>query len=97
MVDATKTFIKVEKLAGSFNKNDQVGLYVYTSSNVPGLVITQDGYVVTPDSISGEVQTLNNGDTVKYWLVFLPAETAGTFTYTINYGSVSTTIDVTVA
>lgn len=97
VVDAKITFIKVEKLAGSFNKDGQIGLYIQTSSNVPGLVITKEGTPITPDSISAEVQTLNNGDVVKNWLVFLPADAIGTFTYTVTFGATSASITITVA
>ena len=97
VADAKITFIKVEKLAGSFNKDGQIGLYIQTSSNVPGLVITKEGTPITPDSISAEVQTLNNGDVVKNWLVFLPADAIGTFTYTVTFGATSASITITVA
>jgi hypothetical protein len=97
VVESKITFIKVEKLAGSFNKNGQIGLYIQTSSNVPGLVITREGNVIAPDSVSAEVQTLTNGDIVKQWLVFLPADAVGTFTYTVTFGGISSNITVTVA
>ena len=97
VVDSDTTFIKVEKLADTYNKGDQIGLYIHTSSNVPSLVITKNGTVVTPDSITGEVQTLDNGETVKYWLVFVSADEAGTFNYGVAYSSTSTSIEITVA
>ena len=97
VVNSSETFIKAEKVASSYLEGSQVGLYIYTSSNIPTLVFSVDGSVVTPDSITGEVQTLTTGETVKYWLVFLPAEEAGTYTYTITYGTTSTDITVTVA
>lgn len=96
VVDSRTTFIKVETTADSFNQGNQIGLHVYSSSNIPGLVFTKDGTIIHPDSITGEVQTLTTGETVKYWLVFLPASEVGEFTYTVSYGSCSTDIDVTV-
>lgn len=97
VVNSETTFVKAEAVAGSFNQNGQVGLHIYTSSNVPTLVITKDGTIVNPDSITGQVQTLTNGDVVKYWLVFLPANEAGAFTYAITYGAYSAEVTVTVA
>lgn len=99
VVNSSTTYIKIEKLADSYIQGQQVGLYVKTSSNVPSLDITDKatGQIVTPDTITGEVQELTTGEIVKYWLVFLPAEEAGTFTYTITYGSASTDITITVA
>ena len=97
VVNSETTFVKAESLSGSFNKNGQVGLHIYTSSNVPTLVITKDGTIVNPDSITGQVQTLTNGDVVKYWLVFLPADEAGEFTYAVTYGAYTAEVTVTVA
>ena len=96
VVYSDTTFIKAEKMADSFNKGSQIGLYISTSGNVPTLVFTKDGNIIKPDSMTGEVQTLTTGETVKIWLVFLPASEAGEFTYTINYGSTTADITVTV-
>ena len=90
------TYVKVEPVAGSFLVGSQVGLHVYTSSNIPSLVFAKNGAVINPDSISGEVQTLTTGETVKYWLVFLPADAAGEFVYTVSFGSVSDNVTVEV-
>ena len=96
VVPSNTVFISPEAVAGSFNKGSQIGLYIYTSSNIPNLVFTKDGKVITPDTITGEVHTLTTGETVKYWLVFLPASEAGEFVYTISYGSTSSSISVTI-
>ena len=96
VVQSNSVFVRIEPLASSFNKGDQLGFYVYTSSNVPGLVFTKDGSIITPDTITGEVQALTTGEVVKYWLVFMPASDAGEFTYTVSYGSTSADITVTV-
>lgn len=97
VVPSKTTTITVEKIANSFEKGNQIGLSIRTSSNIPLLVITDaEGNVVTPDSISGEVQELNNGDVVKIWLVMLPAEEAGTYTYTVSYNQASEEVTVTV-
>ena len=97
VVESNTTFIKVEKLADSYHANGQIGLYIYTSSNVPGLTITENGTIVKPDTITGEVQTLTNGEIIKYWLVFIPAGEAGTYTYTVTYGITSTSVDIVVS
>ena len=89
-------FIRLEPLSKIFNQGDQIGLYVYTSCNVPNLVFTKDGTIITPDVITGEIQTLTTGETVKYWLVFMPASDVGEFTYTASFGSTSTDITVTI-
>ena len=93
------TQIVVEKLSGSFIAGEQVGLYIKTSSNIPSLTITNKatGEEIVLDSISGEVQTLNTGETVKYWVVFFTVEEAGTYTYTVNYRLTSADVTVTVA
>ena len=89
-------FIRLEPLSKIFNQGDQIGLYVYTSCNVPNLVFTKDGTIITPDVITGEIQTLTTGETVKYWLVFMPASDVGEFTYTASFGSTSTDITITI-
>lgn len=97
VIPSKTTEISVEKLAESFQKGNQIGLRVYTSSNVPKLIITDEqGNMITPDFVSGEVQELNNGKIVKCWLIFLPAEAAGTFTYTVSYNQASDSVTVTV-
>ena len=97
VIPSITTSLTVEKLSASFNVGNQVGLRVCSSSNIPSLVITDaEGNVITPDFISAEVQELNNGEIVKMWLIFLPAETAGTFDYTLTYHAASATISVTV-
>ena len=51
---------------------------------------------VTMTLCTGKVQTLNTGKTVKIWLVYIPATTAGSYTYTIHAGSASEQVAVTV-
>ena len=96
VVNSNETFIKIEPVAGSFNLGSQIGLHVYTSSNIPSLVFTQNGTILVPDVITGEVQTLTTGETVKYWLVFLSADQAGEIIYTASYGAVSGSVTVEV-
>lgn len=97
VIPSKTTTITVEKMAATFEKGNQIGLRVRTSSNISALVITNsNGAVITPDSISGEVQILNNGEAVKMWTIMLPADESGTFTYHIGYSGVSDTVTVTV-
>lgn len=97
VVNAESTYITLEKLTNSYNKDGQVGLYICTSGNVPNLVFTKNGTVITPNTITAEVQTLTNGEIVKYWLVFFPADAAGTYTYAATYGTTTADITVTVS
>ena len=89
--DATKV-IEVVKLAASTPVGKQIALKITTTPNVEELSV--EG--VTMTLCTGKVQTLNTGDTVKIWLVYIPATTAGSYTYTIHAGSASAQVDVTV-
>lgn len=70
----------------------QVALKITTTPDVAELTVGS----VTMTLCTGKVQTLNTGKTVKIWLVYIPANTSGTFTYTIHAGSDSKEIGVTV-
>ncbi|MDY6040419.1 MAG: FIVAR domain-containing protein [Candidatus Faecousia sp.] len=89
--DATKV-IEVVKLAASTPVGKQIALKITTTPNVEELSV--EG--VTMTLCTGKVQTLNTGDTVKIWLVYIPATTAGKYTYTIYAGSASEQVAVTV-
>lgn len=89
--DATKV-IEVVKLAASTPVGKQIALKITTTPNVEELSV--EG--VTMTLCTGKVQTLNTGKTVKIWLVYIPATTAGKYTYTIYAGSASAQVDVTV-
>ena len=98
VVDCDVTTITVEKVSGSFKAGQQVGLFIKTSANIPELTVTnkETGTVQTLDFCSGEVQTLNNGEVVKYWLIFFTVDNANTYTYSVSYRTFSTDISVTV-
>ena len=91
--DPLKTPLTVEVLNDAVPKGKQVGLRIITDASVNSVTITCGGAVVKPVYSSSQTQTLIDGDAVTVWLVFLKADTAGSFTYTIN-GTVS--VDVTV-
>lgn len=89
--DSTK-ILEVVKLAASTPVGKQIALKITTTPNVEELSVGD----VTMTLCTGKVQTLNTGDTVKIWLVYIPATTAGSYTYTIHAGSASAQVDVTV-
>lgn len=98
VVPSETTAISIERLSESFLNGEQVGLYIKTTANIPSLSITNKGTgkKIALDICTGEVQELNNGETVKYWVVFFPAEDAGTFTYVVSYELTSAEITVIV-
>lgn len=89
--DSTE-IIEVVKLADPTPVGKQVALKITTTPDVAELTVDS----VTMTLCTGKVQTLNTGKTVKIWLVYIPANTSGTFTYTIHAGSASETVGVTV-
>ena len=89
--DSTK-ILEVVKLAASTPVGKQIALKITTTPNVEELSVGD----VTMTLCTGKVQTLNTGKTVKIWLVYIPATTAGKYTYTIYAGSASAQVDVTV-
>lgn len=98
VTESGTTSITVEMLSNAFPEGKQVGLKVTTTPNVPSLTVTdkETGEQIALTACSGKVQTLDDGSVVKYWTIFFPADEAGTFTYTISYGSTSTEVIVTV-
>lgn len=94
VIASDEVFINVEKATDTFNEGGNIILLIETSCNIPELVITKAGTKVTPELITAEIQTLTTGETLKMWLVILPADEAGTFIYTINYGSTNNIIEV---
>ena len=93
VVDSNSTkILEVVKLAASTPVGKQIALKITTTPDVAELSVDD----VTMTLCTGKVQTLNTGDTVKIWLVYIPATTAGKYTYTIYAGSASAQVDVTV-
>lgn len=89
--DSTE-ILEVVKLAASTPVGKQIALKITTTPNVEELSVGD----VTMTLCTGKVQTLNTGKTVKIWLVYIPATTAGSYTYTIHAGSASEQVAVTV-
>lgn len=90
--DGSTEILEVVKLAPVTPVGKQIALRITTTPDVAQLRIDE----VTMTLCTGKVQTLNTGETVKIWLVYIPANTAGTYTYTIDAGSASTQVEVTV-
>ena len=91
--DPKATPLTVELLSTVVPKGKQVGIRIMSDPGVETLTITCNSTNVAPVFRSSQVQTLYDGDIVRCWLVFIEANTAGTFTYTIN-GSINITVTV---
>lgn len=91
--DPKATPLTVELLNTIVPKGKQVGIRIMSDPGVENLTITCNGATETPVFCSSQVQTLYDGDIVRCWLVFIDADTTGTFTYTIN-GSVDVIVTI---
>lgn len=95
-------FITIEKLTPTARLGKQVGLRIVTGANVAELTVLDitngmEGAVAEELTYcSGEVQTLNTGETVKVWLIRFPADVAGVFTYQIGSSENAATVEITV-
>ncbi|MBQ7345514.1 MAG: family 20 glycosylhydrolase [Oscillospiraceae bacterium] len=97
VMESSDTTLAVELLADSFLPGKQVGLYITTGTNISSITITDpNGEAVALTSCSGEIQTLDDGTTVKLWLVFFPAPDAST-TYTVTTATASQTVTIQIA
>jgi hypothetical protein len=101
---SSTTSIFAELMTDNFNNPDPitqtipVGLHVKTTPNIPELIVTNKitGEEVVLDRYSGEVQTLTNGETVKYWTLFFSVDGPGTYIFTVSYNNVSTDVTFTI-
>ena len=91
--DPKATPLTAELLSTIVPKGKQVGIRVMSDASVETLTITCNGTDVEPVFCSSQAQQLYDGDVVRCWLVFIEANTAGTFTYTIN-DSINVTVTV---
>ena len=91
--DPKATPLTVELLSTVVPKGKQVGIRVMSDPSVETLTITRNGVVENQIFCSSQVQQLYDGDMVRCWLVFIDADTVGTFTYTIN-DSINVTVTV---
>ena len=89
--DSTE-IIEVVKLAEPTPVGKQVALKITTTPNVAELSVDD----VTMTLCTGKVQTLNTGETVKIWLVYIPANKSGESTYAIHAGDARAEVNVTV-
>lgn len=87
--------LKIETIRDSFLSGQQVIMYITTGPDAASLTVTLDGQTVTPDTCSGEVQTIGT-ETVKRWLISFPAPQAGTYTYTVTDGTNTESITLNV-
>ncbi len=93
---ATTEIISVEKLSPTAYLGKQVALRIITTPDVAALSISSSAGAEELSVYVGKVQQLSNGETVKIWLVYFPADQAGSFDYTIHAGSASASVNVTV-
>ncbi len=90
--EAATEIISIEKLTKTARLGKQVGLRITTSPDVQNLSI--DGEALT--LCVGRVQEGSGGEFMKLWLVYFPADEAGTFTYTLRAGDIAQSFSITV-
>lgn len=90
-----ESFIEVRQLAQSYPEGKQVGLQVVTSPDVRFLTVTNGEVTEELTLESAQVQEIN-GEIVKVWLLYIPADEAGSYTYTVGSNAVSATVEVEV-
>ena len=93
--DETK-IVSVECLNPVARLNKQVAVRIVTTPNVASIDISSAEGSEELDLYVGKVQAMSNGETLKLWLVYIPADEVGTFTYTITAGSATETFNITV-
>lgn len=86
----------IEKLTETARYGRKIGLKITTSPNVKSLSFGDK----TPTLCISNMQTLSNGELVKLWLVYIPADTLGTQTITVigttAADTVTGSLDITV-
>ncbi len=90
------SILSISALTPTAYLGKQVALRITTTPNVANLSVTSDTGEEDLTLCVGKVQNLNNGETVKIWLVYFPADEAGSFTYTICADSATDTISIKV-
>lgn len=86
----------IQTLKDSFTAGKQIGLFITTAPTVTEVTVSHDSTPVKLTSCSGEIQTLEDGTTVKLWLVFFTAPEANTYVYTVHAGALTENIVITV-
>ncbi len=84
--------LTVEKLTALARLGRQVGLRITTTADIEKLTIDGETFTLC----AGCVTTLKSGETVKLWIVYFPADEAGTFTYKLHAGEDVEEFSVTV-
>ena len=94
VIESSDTTLLIEKLSATSLPGKQVGLYITTGPNVSSITVTDSsGAAVALTSCSGEVQTMDDGTTVKLWLLFFTAPDADT-TYSVTAGTATQTVTI---
>lgn len=86
----------VERLNPVTPLNKQVGLRIITTPDVTSISVTSSAGAENLTMCVGKTQPYTDGETAKIWLVYFPADEAGSFTYTVNAGPASETVEITV-
>lgn len=96
-IDCAQTeILSVEKLNPVARLNKQVALRITTTPNVTAIDISSPAGREVPTLYTGKIQTMTNGNTVKIWLIYFPADEVGNFTYTVTADTVTQNVDITV-
>lgn len=89
--------VTIEKLTATARAGKQIGLRITTPSIVESLTVTSGDATVDLTLCVSKIQTLTSGNTVKLWLVYIPAKTAGTeVEYVVHAGSESASVTITI-
>ncbi|MBQ8814938.1 MAG: family 20 glycosylhydrolase [Lachnospiraceae bacterium] len=92
-VDPEESSIEITLLRAAARKGKNIGMRIITAAGVETLTVTGNAQ---PVLCIGKDQTLDSGETIKVWLVYIPAVETGTFNYTVTAGAESATVTVTV-
>ena len=97
VMEGSDTTLVIELLRETFLSGKQAVLYITTGPNVASITVTDPNEkAVALTSCSGEIQTLDDGTTVKLWLISFPAPDADT-TYTVTAGTATQTVSIDIA
>ena len=97
VMEGSDTTLVIELLRETFLSGKQAVLYITTGPNVASITVTDPNEKpVALTSCSGEIQTLDDGTTVKLWLISFPAPDADT-TYTVTAGTATQTVSIDIA
>ena len=92
MPSDTTQIISIEKLSNTVSVGKTALLRVVTTADVSQLTVSEQKLSV----YIGSIQQTEGGDWVKVWLVGFHADEAGTGDYTVQAGSVSQSVTITI-